>query len=293
MTKAEAIAVTLRGALPATLDIDIDQFAQDLAKIEGCASPRMPRLFRSLLTVHGLAYGLWRDDDAVARWLSTPHKDFGGVSPLRWMLQGQTNIDQVVEWFRAVTDDEPRGEPEMSKDSAWFNSRNERLVWIEASDGQHTPGPWVAEGRKPNMIVVFAGETPGMRPSPCMLMDGNQEANARLIAAAPTMLEALKAMTEEWVDYMTINHLGDPWAKHNMKLARAAIAKATQPGDTRGDSAESSSDGSLIEAMARAMRAQKLGHDLLWDGLHQPQREIWLDLARAALAAQRTWKRSQ
>lgn len=47
------------------------------------------------------------------------------------------------------------------------------------------PGPWVAEGIRPNMIVVFSGETPGSgRLSPCMLMDDNQEANAAYIAAA-------------------------------------------------------------------------------------------------------------
>lgn len=46
------------------------------------------------------------------------------------------------------------------------------------------------------------------------------------IAAAPDMLLALKAMAEEWVNYMTINNLGDPWAKHNMRLAAHAIKKA-------------------------------------------------------------------
>ena len=46
---------------------------------------------------------------------------------------------------------------------------------------------------------------------------------ARLRASNKQLRVALEAMTVEWVDYMTINNLGDPWAKHNMKLARAAL----------------------------------------------------------------------
>ena len=48
--------------------------------------------------------------------------------------------------------------------------------------------------------------------------------NADLRASA--LLEALKALTEEVCDYARINNLGDPEAKHNVKLARAAIAFA-------------------------------------------------------------------
>ena len=51
-------------------------------------------------------------------------------------------------------------------------------------------------------------------------------ANARLCAAAPDLLEALKAFVIETVDYMTINKLGDPEQQHNVKLARAALSKA-------------------------------------------------------------------
>ena len=53
------------------------------------------------------------------------------------------------------------------------------------------------------------------------------EANARLIAAAPELLEALIAMEKEKSDYMTINKLGDPAKETTNKIARAAIAKAT------------------------------------------------------------------
>ncbi len=62
------------------------------------------------------------------------------------------------------------------------------------SEPKFTPGPWVHEGRPPNLRVVFAGETPGSRPAPCVLMDGDQEANAHLIAAAPDLYEALATL---------------------------------------------------------------------------------------------------
>ena len=51
-------------------------------------------------------------------------------------------------------------------------------------------------------------------------------ANARLIASAPDLLEALVALVDEYCDYQIINNLGDPENQHNIKLARAAIAKA-------------------------------------------------------------------
>jgi hypothetical protein len=52
------------------------------------------------------------------------------------------------------------------------------------------------------------------------------EANARLIAAAPELLEALIAMEQEKSDYMRRNALGDPSVETTNKMARAAIAKA-------------------------------------------------------------------
>ena len=52
-------------------------------------------------------------------------------------------------------------------------------------------------------------------------------ANARLIAAAPELLEALIAMEREKSEYMIRNNLGDPALERTNKLARAAIAKAT------------------------------------------------------------------
>jgi len=75
---------------------------------------------------------------------------------------------------------------------------------------QHTPGPWTANRR----YVETKDQTI------CEIFGGNRE-DARLIAAAPDLLGALKAM---------LTHMGmdeDEWNKPTFAQARAAIAKAT------------------------------------------------------------------
>lgn len=59
-----------------------------------------------------------------------------------------------------------------------------------------------------------------------------RDANARLIAAAPDLLEALKGLHDDVVEYVTLNKLHDADGSpainnHWMQRARAAIAKAT------------------------------------------------------------------
>ncbi|ERW09411.1 TPA: hypothetical protein P6M69_000560 [Pseudomonas aeruginosa] len=89
------------------------------------------------------------------------------------------------------------------------------------SKKSHTPGPWVSRNN-----MVFCGKK-------CICSNVIAEdvamsiANARLMAAAPELLEALIAMEREKSDYMTRNNLGDPALERTNKLARAAIAKAT------------------------------------------------------------------
>jgi len=55
----------------------------------------------------------------------------------------------------------------------------------------------------------------------------NTIAAADTIAAQAARIEALEealtALVDETVDYMKINHLGDPEQKHNIKLARRAL----------------------------------------------------------------------
>jgi hypothetical protein len=88
---------------------------------------------------------------------------------------------------------------------------------------KHTPGPWrvfnkngvisVMSGRSPkNEVVHWAGFDSSHFPK-------DRLANARLIAAAPEMLEALKDIVKR----NEIQH----W--FNLDLARAAIAKAEPP----------------------------------------------------------------
>lgn len=91
---------------------------------------------------------------------------------------------------------------------------------------KHTPGPWTNDITVPlkawdceqlGFSIVFVN---GHR-------EGESKANANLIAAAPTMLEALKACLD------TIEHLSHSWTGEGIHphesatLARAAIAKAT------------------------------------------------------------------
>lgn len=92
--------------------------------------------------------------------------------------------------------------------------------------GQFTRGPWRYAGRLgfghliyPNIAVAYGGEASGR--------DEDGEANARLIAAAPDMFEALS----RWVDLAetAIRELGiepHPDERKCLDLARGALAKA-------------------------------------------------------------------
>jgi hypothetical protein len=60
------------------------------------------------------------------------------------------------------------------------------------------------------------------------MLDEEAKANARLIAAAPDLLQALKFITEDVCDRFDMNDSStNPGMKLAVKLARAAIAKAT------------------------------------------------------------------
>lgn len=89
---------------------------------------------------------------------------------------------------------------------------------------KHTPGPWRLWGKAdPSQVISdatgFIAQTLG----------GNDEANARLIAAAPELLEALKNLDEAYC------RSGGPLTRaernedrKRLIAARAAIAKATR-----------------------------------------------------------------
>ena len=87
----------------------------------------------------------------------------------------------------------------------------------------HTPGPWTArrmhtggfdimDPRNRDVVTVYGG---GVETE-------SREANARLIAAAPDLLEALKSLVANLAE-------GDFISETRIDAARAAIAKATTP----------------------------------------------------------------
>lgn len=88
---------------------------------------------------------------------------------------------------------------------------------------KHTPGPWIFDGAVGDDYLVSAQVCPEESASyiaPVGTVDGDwaaSEANARLIAAAPELLEALKAALP------ALEYLDDEEA---LKVARAVIAKA-------------------------------------------------------------------
>ena len=84
----------------------------------------------------------------------------------------------------------------------------------------HTPGPWVLKGRFPTQYI--------MHDRDCIATTHISEADARLIAAAPEMLEAL-LVAQEAVESAAFGALRDPieLVKRATKLRLAAIAKAT------------------------------------------------------------------
>lgn len=90
-----------------------------------------------------------------------------------------------------------------------------------------TPGPWQydsldsLDGDGHNAFTVTPQKQQGL-----YIADVGSEANARLIAAAPELLEALKTLYLEVADYVEVNSLGDVHHNRSMQLARDAIAKA-------------------------------------------------------------------
>jgi hypothetical protein len=95
----------------------------------------------------------------------------------------------------------------------------------------HTPGPWIRVDQHPvsytAVIVAPSGEI-------CSLVGGyvharlaEREANARLIAAAPELLEALEAILELEGEAVDCNLYGTGETERQVfNQARAAISKA-------------------------------------------------------------------
>lgn len=92
--------------------------------------------------------------------------------------------------------------------------------------GKHTPGPWVLDGHNLSSIIHCVKERGnpeakhlcGDYETIARCEDENWKANARLIAAAPDLLEALE---------MCLDCLAENGVKEAQEKARAAIEKAT------------------------------------------------------------------
>ena len=108
---------------------------------------------------------------------------------------------------------------------------------------KHTKGPWesficddggewsgwplcVTQANDDDKVIVRTG---GQWPYKWDASTSQVEAvaNARLIAAAPDLLEALQGLLADIQDYQRINNLGGE-NNHWQVISRAAIAKATQ-----------------------------------------------------------------
>lgn len=97
---------------------------------------------------------------------------------------------------------------------------------------EHTPGPWRVTGGGRDMLTVSHHPGDGLGSHIARLADawlcdehgGSIDANARLIAAAPDLLDALTALTRR---VQLANAEGDPIASALIPDCLAAIAKAT------------------------------------------------------------------
>ena len=97
---------------------------------------------------------------------------------------------------------------------------------------KHTPGPWKVEHRGYKYIVSKSRD--GYITRDVCRMDGStmaafaQEANARLIAAAPELLDVLELALRAHGTMLLSDPPQDPWVSWAVEQkARAAIAKAT------------------------------------------------------------------
>lgn len=97
-----------------------------------------------------------------------------------------------------------------------------------------TPGPWSLRPTEDNGHYVMGTSSPGISHAVAEVHSGKE--NARLIAAAPDLLEALR----EWDEYMNeLDRTSDPndpiaimrkrYHGKRTERTRAAIAKAVNP----------------------------------------------------------------
>ena len=86
----------------------------------------------------------------------------------------------------------------------------------------HMPGPWVAERKQPGRWIIYQDHSERCPIASILEVNDSVDANARLIAATPDLLEALH-------DLLVLIETDSliPESVSYMRQARAAIAKAT------------------------------------------------------------------
>jgi hypothetical protein len=94
---------------------------------------------------------------------------------------------------------------------------------------KHTPGPWSAERvwdiPETKVHAYFHGEPYALAEVYSTFTSGEREANAKLIAAAPDLLDALRAMREAFPSHGASMNAQQAAA---FELAIATIDKATR-----------------------------------------------------------------
>lgn len=91
---------------------------------------------------------------------------------------------------------------------------------------KHTPGPWSYNYIGSHGYCIYEGATPGGKHIGLSILykkDGG-EANARLIAAAPDLLEALRVVLNS---DMAMREEDEGQTSKTLDVVRAAIAKAS------------------------------------------------------------------
>ena len=89
------------------------------------------------------------------------------------------------------------------------------------NDAKHTRGPWKVAGPSAKGYLIVQGAN-GNGVAMVLMDSDDEEADARLIAAAPELLEALRYMRSEFPEQVTEGE------KAAHQFAHAAIVKATK-----------------------------------------------------------------
>ena len=90
----------------------------------------------------------------------------------------------------------------------------------------HTPGPWHVCDADIAVNPFIVVDDANMSVADCACFSTRREANARLIAAAPDLLEALRQVMG-WIDGWDPNFIHDADWPETAHHIRAAISRAT------------------------------------------------------------------